>query len=326
MLSDVSAQAACIKLTEDAKVFAVLGGFSKPASALCVLEAHRTPMVDYIGYHPDSLYRRSRGQLFTTFPTATRMMRTFVHELDRAKAIGDRKVGIVADDQTDPGDETSPILERFLREAGYEVAHRAKLAGSASSQVAVEVQQMRAKGVEFVILLSGTLNSQAVTQAADSQGWRPGWAGSDWGTMNGDSTMKNAGATFDGAWGVTSTRNYEFRGNVPQPPAARQCQATYEKGTGRKLAPRGEAENSLTMHFCDMVRIFEAGAKGAGPQLTRARFSGATQNLGPWAFASAGNGSFRPGKFDGTDEVRFQRWRVSCRCWTYVDAFHRSAA
>lgn len=326
VLSDDSARAACVKLTEDGKVFAVLGGFSKPASALCVLEEHRTPMVDYIGYHPDSLYRRSGGQLFTTFPTATRMMRNFVHELGRVGAIKGKKIGIVSDDQSDPGDETSPILARFLKEAGHEVVHRSVLAGSASSQVPVEVQQMRTKGVDFVILLSATLNSQSFTQAADSQGWRPGWAGSDWGTMNGDTTMKNAGATFDGAWGVTSTRNYEFRGNIPQNAPARECQATYERRSGRKLAPRGEAENSLSMNFCDTFRVFEAASRAAGPELTRARFANAVQNLGNWSFAAVGDGSFRPGKFDGTDQVRLQRWRVSCRCWTYVDAFHRSAA
>jgi ABC-type branched-subunit amino acid transport system substrate-binding protein len=326
VLSDDSARAACLRLTEDGQVFAVIGAFSKPASSLCVLEEHRTPMVSYIGYNPDSLYRRSGGMLFTTFPSATRTMTNFVHELDRLGAIGERKIGIVTDDQTDPGYETAPLLEGLLRKAGHDVVHRSNLAGSASSQVPVEVQQMRSKGVELVILLSATLNSQSFTQAASSQGWAPAWAASDWGTMNGDTTMKNAGNTFDGAIGITSTRNYEFRGGIAEAPAARQCREVYERRTGRRLAPRGEAENSLTMNFCDTFRIFEAAATRAGVELTKARFAAGVQAIGAMPFAAVGDGSFRAGKLDASDQVRTQRWRLDCRCWTYVDAFHPGRA
>jgi ABC-type branched-subunit amino acid transport system substrate-binding protein len=322
VLSDDSARAACLRLTEDAEVFAVLGGFAKPASSLCVLEEHRTPLIDYIAYHPDSLYRRSGGMLLSTFPTASRMMGNFVAELDRLKVVAGRPIGIVTDDQNDPGFETAPLLERLLRDAGHQVVHRSNLAGSASSQIALEVQQMRSKGVGLVVLLSGTLNSQAFTQAASSQGWAPGWATSDWGTMNGDTTMKNAGSTFDGAVGITSTRNYEFRGGIGEAPAARQCREVYERRSGRRLAPRGEAENSLTMNFCDTFRLFEAAAARAGVQLTRAALSSAAQTIGAFPFAAVGDGSFGPGKFDGSDQVRTQRWELDCRCWTYVDAFH----
>ena len=319
-----SSQAACKKLTEDIKVFAVVGGFSRPEHSYCVVERNRTPMLSYIGYHPDSLYQRSQGRLVTSFPTASRMMANWVYEGEQLKVIGGKKIGIVTDNPSDPGYETEAILRGILERNGHEVAHVARFAEPASAQVPVEVQQMRTKGVEVVMMMSGTLNSQAFTQQATQQGWDPVWFTSDWSTNTADSTYSNSGESFDGAIGVTSTRNHEFRGNVPEPATATACAEVYERQTGTKLAPRGEAERSLTMHFCDMLRLFGQGATNDGPNPTRTGLIEGVQQIGDFPQSTTADASFRPGKVDGADFVRTIRYEFDCKCWEYVDGFRKT--
>ena len=279
-------------------------------------------MISYIGYHPDSLYQRSRGRLVTSFPTASRMMANWIHELEALKIIPGKKLGIVADDRSDPGFETTATLERMLREKGHQITRISRLAGSASSQVPVEVQQQRTGGTEIVLMLAATLNAQQFTQIATQQNWDPVWLTSDWATGTADSTYSNAGRAFDGAIGITSIRNHEFRGKVPEPEVARRCVAIYEKQTGEKVKPSGDgAERSITLHFCDMLRIFTGGATKNGPKLTRDGLIGGIQQLGAFPQSTTADGSFRSGKVDAADFLRTIRWSFDCKCWNYVDGF-----
>ena len=319
-----SSQAACKKLTEDIKVFAVVGGFSRPAHSYCVVERARTPMLSYIGYHPDSLYERSQGRLVTSFPTASRMMANWVFEGERLGILPGKKIGLVTDDPSDPGYETVAIVQGILERSGHEVVHVSKFAESASPQIPVEVQQMRTKGVEVVMLMTGTLNSQAFTQQATQQGWDPVWFTSDWSTNTADSTYSNAGQSFDGAIGITSIRNHEFRGNVPEPATATACAEIYERQTGTKLAPRGEAERSITMHFCDLLRLFGLGVANFGPNPTRTGLVEGVQEIGDFPQSTTADASFRPGKVDGADFVRTIRYEFDCKCWEYVDGFRKT--
>ena len=322
VLSPDSQRAACLNLTQDKKVFVVLGGFPNSPAVLCVTGENGTPLLSNISNTPDSVSRRSQGRLMTIFPRASRMMANFVAELDRTGELKGKRIGILSDDSSDPGDEVAPMLVAALKRSGHNFVYRGVLSGSTSSQTGVEVQQMRSKNVDAVLLLAGTINSQSFVQGADRQQYRPRYFVSDWSQLYGDTTVQNMPASFAGAIGVTITRNNEYRNRGPEPAVAAACRKTYEAKSGRKLAPRGEPENSLTMNYCDLMRIFETSAKAAGPNLTRAGLSAAMQGVGRITMGGFGDGSLRPQKLDAGDFVRRQKWDGGCKCWAYVDAFH----
>jgi len=131
------------------------------------------------------------------------------------------------------------------------------------------------------------------------------------------------GAGFDGALAMTSKRYAEFRSNLPEPQQDAHCRELYEKSTGQPL-PRSDGDkmnaayNTLLIG-CGLAQIFEAAANAAGPTLTRAALSAATQNLGDVNPAFYLGGNLHQGKFDLEDNVRWLRFAASCTCWHLAD-------
>ena len=326
VLSQDSQRAACLELTENHEVFAVVGSFNIAEPTLCVVREHATPMVAY-GGNADSFYALAQGRLLTSGARSSRMMTNAVAVLDQAGALKGKPVGIVMAETADPKAEATGHLKAALEAAGHEVVHVARFQGSTSgSQTPVEVQQMRSKGAEVVFLLSGSVNSTSFVQTADAQGFRPLYVSTDWAAMQSDTSNANMPASYDGALGVTIGRGYEFRVDRPVPPLAKECQATYERVSRTKLAARGTNEYALTLIFCDLMRVFATGMKAAGPNASREAFTAATTRLGPVPWASWGNGSFRPGKPDAGDDVLLVRWRADCKCFHPVGDFRRPKA
>ena len=326
VLSEDSQRAACLELTEDQKVFAVVGAFNIAAPTLCVVREHATPMLAY-GGNADSFYGLAQGRLLTSGPRSSRMMANAVGVLDGVKALQGKPIGIVMAETADPGGEATGHLKAALEAAGHQVVHVARFQGSTSgSQTPVEVQQMRSKGAEAVFLLSGSVNSTSFVQTADAQAFRPLYVSTDWASMQSDTSNANMPASYDGALGVTIGRGYDFRVNRPVPALARECQATYERVSKTKLAARGTNEYALTLIFCDLMRAFAAGMRAAGPSASREAFTAATTRLGPVPWASWGDGTFRPGKPDAGDHVQLVRWQADCKCFHPVGDFRRPQA
>jgi ABC-type branched-subunit amino acid transport system substrate-binding protein len=322
VLSGDSQRAACLSLTEDHKVFAVLGGFNQAAPNYCVAAEHATPMVNNMTSNPDSYYTDSAGRLITSSARSSRMFTNGVAVLDQAKALDGKKVGIVSTDANDPAGEATAHLQAALRAAGHQVAHTSRYpASGGESQVPIEVQQMRSKGVDAVFLLAGSTLSTAVVQGGDAQGFRPRYITTDWGAMFNDTSSSNMPNSYDGAWGVTVARAPEWRENRPEPALATECKQVYERVSKTKLAARGTNEYALTVINCDLMRGFVAGVRAAGGSVTQDQFAAAMGRVGPMQWASWGDGSFRPGKSDGGDFVLLQQWRVGCKCFYPVGDF-----
>ena len=327
-------RAACIELTVDKKVFAVVaaGGYSGDA-VLCITKENRTPFVNLSsGGTPSQYVAQSGGMLFTLFQLGERQMRNWVAELDARRALAGRRIGILSDESSDPGDlvvggSLLPALER----AGHQVAHRSTLAAdlaSGASQIPVEVQQMRSKQVDVVLLPAMSTYATQFVQAAEGQGWSPAWYVTDFGNLTSQAIAADMPAGFEGALATTVTRTGEERVDAPEPKVDADCRALYEKATGEPL-PRmedGDYNNTYgtTLYSCGMVRLVELAAKAAGAQLTKPAFSGAMQRLGPVPLPRFGGGSFRPGKFDAADLVRTLRWHGDCTCWKAAGPFHPS--
>lgn len=322
---------ACRALTKDAKVFAVLGQFTFTDPVLCVTEQGRTPMIAQMTQGlPTFLLERSRGLLFSLVPSAPRTMKTFAAELHRSNEIGNRKVGIFADEFLDPGGREGTVLQKALEAHGYTVAHRSRLTadvGVANSQVPIELNEMATKGVGIVLMLANSLSSQSFVQQAEKRGFLPKYAVTDFASMTTDGNNANMPQSYNGALAITALRINESKVGRPEPAPAVECRQLAERRTARSY-PRDDGSYYVMTQECAMVRIFERAALMAGAELTRGRLSAAIQRLGnvPAVDSVVGGGAFAPGKYDYADYVRAARWEFACKCWKPADEFRQVTA
>ncbi len=326
-LSENSQRRACLSLTQDAKVFAVVGGFNFPSTVSCVTRENKTPLVSGYASTSDELFGQADGRFVTLYPAASRMMAMTVDALARAGRLKGRTIGILNQQQNDPGAKTSATLEATLKARGFDVKRRADLSsdpGTSSSQIPVAVNQFRSEGINTVFILSGPTTATQFVQQAEGQGYRPAYHTTDWASMSNDVSNQNMPAAFDGTIGTTSYLGYANKmPPFPETKPAARCREIYDARSGRKLAKIGTAEYAVTMQACDSVQVFEGAAKAAGAGLTRASVAPSVQKLGALPLAIYGPGAYRPGKLDYAETIRLQVWRSSCSCWQRQTDFFR---
>lgn len=325
VFSQDSQTASCLALTEDHKVFAVLGGYNFASPNACVVEQHATPMVSNMGSNPDSYYTKSAGRLITATARSSRMFTNAVGVLDSVGALNGKRIGILRSDANDPSGEATGHLQNALESAGHRVVHVSRLPAPPASDTAtpIEVNRMSQSQAEVVFLLAGSTSSTGFVQAADAQGFRPRYVTTDWGAMFNDTSNMNMPNSYDGALGITNARAPEYRVDRPEPALAKECKATYERVSKTQLAARGSNEYALTVIYCDLVRMFVAGMRAGGAATTKEQFPAAMGRVGALAFGSWGDGEYRPGKPDAGDWVLLQQWRVGCKCFHPVGDFRR---
>lgn len=328
----------CLKFTQDERVFAALdaGGLENKA-ALCFAEENRTPLVmlGSQGIQQDTI-TRSDGLLFTLFPSSDRTLADLAWELAGTGVPKTAKIGIVADDRSDPGLRTvDGVLAPTLQSLGYQVVYRTRLSedvGVAASQMPLEVQQMQAKGADQVLLITGVTNANNFVQTADSRGWRPSYSASDFASAYSDTWGANMPASFQGSRLFTTTRNNEWRLDIPMPAYDAECKRRYEQGTGQTL-DRSSIAFSVVLRICTIYDAFLKAATKAGPDLTRKGLSAALQGLGEIPMGTFFAGAWGPGKFDAANYLRTAEWRLDCKtspattspkCWLPRSDFRRT--
>lgn len=319
-------RAACIAATEDAKAFAVIAspGFAN-AAVLCVTEEHQTPLIVTGQGLSREFYNRSRGRLTSLAMAGDRMMSNTAAEFDAKGVLDGRTIGIVSSDEKNFIDPVEGVLVPELRRLGHKVADVARLSTwpRSQGQIPPAVQRMRAAGVDTVLFVGSFLNATQWVQTADGQVWRPRYLVSEFGGMTSDFEVQAMPPSFDGALAMTSQRFAEWRSNVPEPAHDAACRETYEKTTKDSL-PRNNgnesnAEYPVALYACGMVKVFAAAAQGAGANLTRSAYIDAMQRIGPMESGFYFGGAFRGGKTDLSDQLRFNRFDIGCRCWRNVD-------
>lgn len=321
-----SQQKSCLELTQDNRVFAVLGGYSFPAANVCVVDTNKTLMLDNNAFTIDELYRSGRHASF--YMKASRMMANFARHAADAGLIRGKKIGILDDLGGDPTKSVITALANEVKANGGTVVHESILSGdfgAGSPRVPVEVNQMRTAGAEVILGLSSPLYGTQFAQEASGQGWNPIYAGSDWDVWSTDSAVQNMPESFVG-WNFTTARTGEARFGFPEPARSVQCRQVYEQMTKSAAPPRNgsDAERNTygsILQACDTMSTFVAAARAAGPTLDQASFISAIQRLGYVETAAWGGGAFGPGKLDLNDRTRVLRFQSDCKCWKPTGQF-----
>lgn len=317
---DAGARQACLRLTEDEKVFAVFNttGFGPPG-AMCLTREKGVPFLQGSG-HPDEVYAQSNGLYSSTFDSQTRNYRNLVGTLERLGVLRGKKIGVLGTEWIGLRRETEEGVVQTLRSLGYDpfVYWLSGDPASSQSQIPIAVQQMKANGVQVQFMTVDFVSGLSFVQQADAQRYLPRYTGADpWGWTT-DYTTANMPASFAGAITVTAMRLYDARAGVPEPALDAACARRFEEATGVKL-DRANDPNALyvgSMLACGVVQRFERAASTAGPNLTRRGLVDAIAALGTIEVPFAGGpATYSRSKLDGANHYRPQQWDAGCKCW-----------
>ena len=302
------AEAACLRVTEDNEVFAVLFGFLGPAAVAntCIVGTQETILVGGI-ISPDRLAeaRAPWVNARTTREVSTGALFTLLEEEGMLEG---RSIAIVADISAAPELEG---VANLLRDRGVEPV----LEVSTSSQVADIVaenqewaalsERIRASGADTLLLVgnasAGVENARLNGLEVDIWATDSSGLGANLGShVNPESArgVITVGPMTDAQIFETDPRFKECLDafNAKHPDIEVRHPDTLETGDPRWFT-------SLSFH-CRFFQIFELLATAAGPNLTHETFAEAIANIGDFSVAGQPYASLGPDKLSSNDSFQ----------------------
>jgi ABC-type branched-subunit amino acid transport system substrate-binding protein len=269
------AQQACLKLTEDEKVFAAIGQFQGDAP-LCYLEQHNTPVVG--GAITNEYLARAKAPWYTLDQSEADTS-LIVDALAKEGAFKKRKVGVVAAaaDESTVDKVVVPTLKK--NKVSPTVALNNAPTGdipAGEAETDTILERFKADGVKTILAVGGSINQVAQRLArtdyrprvvATSQGSLSAYintAGSDKSVLK-DAVTGGPGFTYD-------------------EPTITKCRDKVATATGNTMVefPEVGAPSYRTSAetACRYIALFAELAKAAGKQLTTASFGKAALKAG----------------------------------------------
>jgi hypothetical protein len=297
--------AACTKLTEDDKVFAVLNGLINENN-LCIVQQHSTVLVNGTGLSAERL-AKARAPWATYSASAERGVEALVKVLDENGELEGHTIGIYA---AQGGNKSLiDIAVKELKNAGYKVADTALNDApegdvqASTAQDKVIAQRMKDAGVDTLINV-GLFIPGADFDAAD---FHPRMYSLDAGNIAAAAFTNPLGKfPFVGGLGATASTK-----QVYDDAEFKRCRDVYEKATGKEIKTQqqedldGKSSGFTAMAIaCTTLQIFTAAAKAAGPNLTNDSFREGLESIGKIDLANTPVASFGPDKPDGQDSFQ----------------------
>jgi hypothetical protein len=329
ILSTDSMRAACRSLTEDHKVFAVanvLGITGDPI--LCVTRDHATPYLGIDGEDP-SYYQISQGRLVTLEPSTIRTLAIFVGRLSQLGLLAGHRIGVVH--ATGPGGISGATVKAALLAHGARSVLDGPLGNEdplvVTGEVAQAEQHMRQAGVDTVIMLTNAVYGTVFAAQAQQDRYTPTYLVTDLGFATaGDSFVSNMPPPFfRQALAVTTTEIGRGRAQLSESSLDAACRLFYQRRVKRTV-DRDGADAVPALASCALVQVLTMGLDGAGPNPTRAAWSSALANAGPFAMPGFGRGLLAPGHLDAADDVEVAAGHADCQCWYAVDGYRPASS
>jgi len=266
-LGTAPAQEACVKLTEDEKVFVAMSFFNADAP-LCFVQSHDTPI---LGGQTTAANLEKAKAPWTTLESGAELAPRQVDSLAKAGALKG-KLGIVA-----IADDQEALLESVVEPAlkQHKLSGTTAIIDAPSNDPVAAVQQastimerFKSDDVKTVLLVGGAVS--AVTNALSKTDYRPKLAATN--ARNVASAASNPAtdpAVLKSV--VVADAGFDF-----SDPALKKCFATVEKATGNKIVidvPQGEPQYRVSAQTaCEYVSLLSTLLKAAGKNPTVASF------------------------------------------------------
>lgn len=295
---NTSTGAVCRQLAEDDKVFASLSNNSEISR--CLNKTYGIPVVQAGGSLNEDY---SKGLLMTAFAKLERYALNWGDLAVRTGLAKGRTLGTLTGN-TPESTNSEAYLVKGIEDAGGSVAYRAKL-GSEASQIAVEVEKMKAAGVDTVFLVVDFVTAINFVSTAEQRNYRPLYVASDFGSLSAEGLLGSMPRSFDGAVLYTQA---PYRPG----PESTACVDRFNEKTGNDYAY--DTESGGVRQFCWLVSGFTAASEQAGTDLTHESFSAGIQRVTePLGLLLPGR--FGSGKFDYSDTYRTGIFDYDCTCY-----------
>lgn len=326
-ISEDDQNQACTQMADDQSVFGVIDTqsfiFANPQSCLTVTK--KTPYVH--GYaESEAFMDAARGYDVSETRSLDRIAVEWVDEIRRLAFLkGGERVGIL-EDNCEP---SHSVVDKYLvagikqlRPASVKTYDSDCSAAYAQSQPPALQQQMCIDGVTHVVLATSFVAAQTFLQSADSGPCGTGarkykYMASDYSLLASDLFTRNFNKRqFDGSLAITNF----WTGITKTSAQLQRCSAVLVKAGLPGLA--NTYPNADANEMCDNFAIFVRAAQKAGPNLTRAGWAQAVQQLGRYDGAYSPESLFAPGKTNGGELVHAMVWHADCTCYRQTGTLH----
>jgi ABC-type branched-subunit amino acid transport system substrate-binding protein len=315
-LGSANALQACTSLTEDEKVFAVIGSFYDPTgdAQACIAAQHHVPLIsNTIG---ESTIRKAPGGLIVSPDiTPERRLNVILSLLKKKPDIlRGKKVSVVADSTAKP--RVTSVVNPGLKALGVERGSDGLVTVTGSDTTAAQAQldsfieRWKTEHVNALLLIGDDVSSKqfvekirraipGITLIADTTG-----------VLSGAQDEQKAGVKpnpYDGiitAEGQTGTEHQKTKHGA-------YCRGIWEKATGRTMpapndivkGPGGKREELYgeVEDGCLFTTMFATIANRVGVNLNSTNWVNAVNNFGPIDDTSTIFASIHAGKYDADD-------------------------
>jgi ABC-type branched-subunit amino acid transport system substrate-binding protein len=309
VLNPADAEAACTKMTEDQKVFAVINSFDGVTQSAnkCVTD-HKTFL---IGGSPETATARKTPWV-SQFATQERQAKNFVQLMSKKGLFKGKTIGISTD--TAQEQVTKKVIVPALKKAGTpakvvvvdDVPPGDTAAADANWDVFAE--KFKSAGVNHVILV-GTEAAGGLTRLLD-RGVKATISSPTNGLVEGlgTSQTQRPPSAYDGIYTITGLTPDEIFADPPM----HKCVETFEKAnpsiTVKKPSAVTEGETDWAtgiLTACGQLGMFETIAERAGKNLTNQSVIDAVQGMtANFALPGAPFNTFGPTKYDAPNGFR----------------------
>ena len=319
-LSSSSQEAACIQMTEDEKVFAVLDSASTLGSQeLCYGAQHHVPYFDTGLSTVSAAYvRQSFPYQVSTAQDGTRQVLNWAYYAESQGLFKNKKLGILSDQCAPDPDIINSDLKPVLAKFGVNptVVSLSCDTSTAQEQIPSAVLQMRQAGVDMVLPATIFTNVQVFLESAQSQAWFPKYTASDYYGMSIDLFTQNFPAQeWNGTQAITASEDYQ--GSLAKPNAQlKDCNDALAVENVHPIT-NYDSDSEALVH-CDGVHLLTAALAKAGLNPTRLAWADAVQQLGSFPSVFTAKAFFKPGKTEGGDLLGLTQWASGCKCYTLL--------
>jgi Periplasmic binding protein len=314
-LQPAAAVSACTSLTDDSKVFAVIGSMYDPTgdAQLCLTKAHKTVLITD-GLSQEMLDKAPPGLLLTPGITADRRLKVIMALLKSQHTLDGKKVAVLT--ETTATARVDAVVDPALQEIGVETGSQAVLSISGSDTTGAQAQldsfleKWKSEHVNALVLVGSAASSKQFVEkikraipdmelVADTTGVETG--GQDDVKAHVVPNPYDGIITAEGRIGLehSQTPNYTY------------CKDVYEQQTGIKIPlpnvvvklKNGQQNNIYgnAEDACSYVTMFADIAKRVGPNLNNTNWTSTVDNFGTVDVKNTDFASLHAGKYDADD-------------------------
>jgi ABC-type branched-subunit amino acid transport system substrate-binding protein len=309
LLNPASAESACVQMTEDMKVFAILDSFAGTveSSDKCITD-HKTAL---LGGNPDPTVA-AKTPWIGQFASTARRSALLVTLLNKAGKLKGKTIGVISNqnDAQTVKDTLLPALKKAGHPAKVVLVDDAPAGDTAAvdANYKVYAEKLKAEGVNQVILVGSEL-SGGFSRLLDN-GVKAAIATPNADQLEGigKNQTQHKPSDYDGAVTLGGLNGQESF----QQPEIQKCVKTFEaknpniKVQSPELVPEGQTDwGTGIIIACNQLHLFQIVAEKAGKNLDNATFlaaiKGLTQNF---AYGSFQYDTLGPKKFDADNGFR----------------------